>query len=102
MKRIVQTIGVSPDRFSDYCSLHDQIWPEVADAIRKANITNYSIYHCAGQLVQYFEYIGTDYKTDMQNLSQSEAMQSWCAVCKTMQIPSTGQWTDMEEVFHLV
>lgn len=101
MKRIVQTIGVLPDKFSEYCSLHDQIWPEVSNAIKEANICNYSIFHCNGHLVQYFEYSGTDFEADMQNLSQSEAMQAWCSICKNMQIPNSGQWTDMEEVFHL-
>lgn len=101
MKRIMQTICVQPDKFSDYCALHDCIWPEISDAIWQANIRNYSIFHSEGKLVQYFEYIGSSFAEDMQALSQSDAMQAWCAVCKTMQIPSTGQWTDMEEVFHL-
>lgn len=101
MKRIMQTISVLSERLSEYCTLHDNIWPDVKDAICQAHLTNYSIFHSEGKLIQYMEYTGTDLAADMQKLSQSEAMQSWCAVCKAMQIPDNGQWSDLEEVFHL-
>lgn len=101
MKRILQTIGVRPDCFDAYCDLHDHIWPDVADAISRANLENYSIFHLNGNLYQYMEYTGTDLEADMAALAESEAMLRWCSICKTMQLPDTGVWSDAIEVFHL-
>ena len=47
------------------------------------------------------EYTGDDFERDMQCLAGCDAMRRWCAVCSSMQIPSTGQWEDSQEVFHL-
>lgn len=101
MKRVLQVIGVKQERLEEYCDLHAHIWPEVADAIRQAHLENYSIFYCNGQLMQYMEYTGTAFEEDMQRLSQCDAMRRWCARCKTMQIPDSGQWIDAAEVFHL-
>lgn len=101
MKRMLQVIGVKPECLKEYCDLHDHIWPEVAEAIKQAHLENYSIYYLNGQLMQYTEYTGTAFAQDMQWLSQCDAMQRWCAICRTMQIPNSGQWSDAAEVFHL-
>lgn len=101
MKRMLQHIGVRPECLKDYMALHDHIWPELAAEIHAAHIQNYSIFYCNGQLTQYLEYTGDDLEGDMQRLSQSEVMQRWCSICKPMQIPSSGQWSDAQEVFYL-
>lgn len=101
MKRMMQVIGLRPECVEAYCALHAQIWPEVADAIRQAHLSNYSIHYLNGQLIQYMEYTGDDFTQDMNRLAQCDAMQRWCAVCRTMQIPDSGQWADAAEVFYL-
>lgn len=101
MKRIMQVIGIKPECLNAYCKLHAHIWPDVANAIKQAHLTNYSIHYLNGQLIQYMEYTGENFAQDMQRLSQCEAMQRWCSVCKTMQVPDSGQWTDAAEVFYL-
>lgn len=100
MKRIMQVIGVRPERLEEYIALHDHIWPEVAEAISQAHLENYSIFHLSGTLMQYMEYTGTDLEGDMTRLSESDAMRLWCDVCRTMQLPGSGQWLDAQEVFH--
>lgn len=100
MKRLMQVIGVREDCLDAYIDLHDHIWPEVADAIRQAHLQNYSIYYLNGTLIQYMEYTGQQLDEDMAQLSQSPAMERWCALCRTMQIPDSGQWSDAKEVFH--
>lgn len=101
MKRMLQVIGIKPECLNEYCDLHDHIWPEVANAIKQAHLENYSIFYLNGQLMQYMEYTGTAFEEDMHWLSQCDAMQRWCVLCRTMQIPDSGQWTDAAEVFHL-
>lgn len=101
MKRILQFIGVKPECLEAYCKLHDNIWPEVTEVIKQAHLENYSIFHFEGKLFQYMEYTGDNIEHDMQQLSQCDAMQRWCEICKTMQIPDSGQWCDTAEVFHL-
>lgn len=100
MKRLMQVIGVRPERFQEYCDLHEHIWPEVADAIRQAHLENYTIFHLQGKLYQYMEYTGEDMQKDLRKLSRCEAMLRWCAVCRRMQLPDSGKWEDAEEVFH--
>lgn len=100
MKRMLQVIGVRSECLDEYVDLHDHIWPEVAEAIAQAHLQNYSIFYCNGSLMQYMEYTGSDLEGDMARLSQCDAMRRWCAVCRTMQIPDSGQWLDAREVFH--
>jgi len=98
-------IRVYPDKIEEYKKLHASVWPDVLMKITQCNIRNYSIYLKDNQLFSYFEYIGDDFKADMEKMAADPVTQRWWDVCKPCQEPletiSEGEWwADMEEVFH--
>lgn len=105
MKRYGMVIGVQPDKIEEYKRLHANVWPDVLNMITSCNIRNYSIYLKDGLLFSYFEYIGDDFKSDMEKMSSDPVTQQWWDVCKPCQNPletrAEGEWwAEMEEVFH--
>lgn len=106
MKRVIQLIGVRPEKLHQYIDLHNHIPPEVVAAIHNANLRNYSIFLWNHQLIAYMEYVGDAYEEDLRRLSQSEVMRRWQSICDTMQVPygqgdSSARWMDATEIFHL-
>jgi len=105
MKRYGQVIRLKPGVLGSYKRYHAAIWPEVARKITACNIRNYSIFHRAGYLYAYFEYVGEDFPGDMARMGEDPKTQEWWAIMKPMQdpLPDRGPdewWADMEEVFH--
>ena len=105
MKRYGMIIRVYPDKIEEYKKLHASVWPDVLMKITQCNIRNYSIYLKGNQLFSYFEYIGDDFKADMDKMAADPVTQRWWDVCKPCQEPletiSEGEWwADMEEIFH--
>jgi len=103
MKRYGMVIKVKPGMADEYKRLHADVWPGVLEAIKKSNITNYSIYFKDDTLFSYFEYVGDDYEKDMEEMAANPVVQDWWNVCVPLLIPLTeGEvWTEMEEVFHM-
>ena len=106
-KRIGQLLGLRPERLEEYQQYHVRIWPEIAEAIARAGIRNYSIFHFRGQLFAYYEYAGpeAEYGTRMKDLAGAPRMREWWDVMEPMQVPLDGRrpgawWADMQEVFH--
>lgn len=105
MKRHGQVIGVKAESLELYKEYHSAVWPGVADKIRECNIRNYSIYNMGDKLFAYFEYVGNDFKADMEKMASHEETQKWWAVMEPLQKPleerQKGEWwAEMEEVFH--
>ena len=105
MKRYGMVIKIRPGKFEEYKRLHADVWPEVLSRITECNIRNYSIFHKDGYLFSYFEYVGEDFKADMDNMAADPVTQKWWAVCGPCQEPletrAEGEWwAEMEEVFH--
>lgn len=102
-------IGIPQQNILAYTQMHAAVWPGVLAAIDKANIRNYSIY--LGQiepgtylLFSYFEYIGDDFKGDMERIAD-KVTEIWWSYTDPLQqrlpgTPEGEQWKSMEEVFH--
>jgi L-rhamnose mutarotase len=43
-QRAAFVLRIKPDRVEDYVRVHEQVWPELLEAISAAGIRNYSIY----------------------------------------------------------
>jgi L-rhamnose mutarotase len=107
MRRFGQVLGLRPERLDEYKRHHVAIWPQIAAAIERAGISNYTIFHLRGQLFAYFEYVGPDeeFEARMKELAAAPRMREWWDLMEPMQVPLEGRppgawWTDMEEVFH--
>jgi L-rhamnose mutarotase len=104
-RRFGQVIGVKPERIDEYERLHAETWPGVLEAIRRANIRNYSIFREGDQLFAYFEYVGSDYEGDMAAMAADPTIQEWWRLTDAMQEPRPDRgeghwWKTIPEVFH--
>jgi len=109
MKRVASVIKLRPEHYDAYKEVHANVWPEVLETIRRANICNYSIYHHDGLLFSYFEYIGDDFEADIASIADDPKTREWWQITDPMQesvIPgATGSadgpwWLEVEELFH--
>jgi L-rhamnose mutarotase len=112
-KKIVRygsVIGLREEKLDEYKKLHAAVWPEVAKAIRDANIRNYSIYlrkmpDDKHYLFSYFEYVGDDFSGDMAKMAKNADVQRWWIETDACQEPLADRkpgelWATAEEVFH--
>lgn len=105
VERHGQVIGVKPEKLAEYKAYHAKVWPEVLKKIRECNIRNYTIFEKDGMLYAYFEYVGHDFKADMDKMAADPKTQEWWAIMKPLQVPVPNRaegewWADMKEVFH--
>lgn len=105
MKRFGQMIRLKPKRIEEYKKLHASVWPTVTMAIAKSNIKNYSIYLKDETLFAFFEYHGSEFDNDMEEMANNPVIQKWWDACKPCMIPidtrEEGEWwANMEEIFH--
>ena len=106
MQRYGMVVKLKPGKLAEYTEAHANIWPGIVAMIRQCHMRNYSIFHHAGYLVSYFEYVGDDFDADMAKMAADPNTQKWWDWMKPMQDPldtrAEGEWwADMEEVFHL-
>ena len=105
MKRYGMVIKVRPEKLDEYRRLHAAVWSAVLQRIHDCNIRNYSIYHKDGFLFSYFEYVGQDFRGDMEKMAADPATKKWWNLTDPCQEPldtrADGEWwANMEEVFH--
>jgi len=105
MKRYALIIGLRPEKYEEYKSLHAAVWPGVLAKIADCGIRNYSIYHHDGLLFAYYEYHGDDHEADMAKMAADPETQAWWKICDPCQKPVEGcrpgqWWASMEEMFH--
>jgi L-rhamnose mutarotase len=107
VQRIGMVIGIKADQISAYEALHAASKPGVRDLLDKYHMHNFSIYmrqldDGKYYLFGYYEYTGTDYKTDMEKLGAEPRNQKWLSVTGPMQVPLSGEqsWAMMKEVYH--
>jgi len=109
VQRFGSVIGLKPEKKDYYIELHANTWPSVLDRIKKSNIRNYSIYlaELEGKLYlfSYFEYIGDDFKADMDKIAADPETQRWWKETDPCQnrlpdTPEGDQWLSIPEVFH--
>lgn len=105
MRRFAQVIHVKPEKLEYYRQLHANPWPSVLKMIDECNIRNYSIYLLSdNMLFAYFEYIGSDFDTDIRKMAADPETQRWWKETNPCQQPlglKSGEWWhNLEEIFH--
>lgn len=104
-QRFGAVIGLKPEMVEQYKRLHTGDNVTVRDLLRKAHISNNSIFlhEIDGKWYEfsYWEYVGNDYEGDMARLAAEPRYQAWLKMCDAMQIPLPGAktWTTMERVY---
>jgi L-rhamnose mutarotase len=105
MKRMASVIRLRPEHERTYRDLHAAVWPSVLATLRKAQISNYSIFLRDGLLFSYLEYTGDDYAADTARIAADPETQRWWQLTDPCQQPldtaADGEWwAPAEEVFH--
>ncbi|MDX6355582.1 MAG: L-rhamnose mutarotase [Streptomyces sp.] len=106
MKRYAAIIRLRPEKEAEYRELHAAAWPGVLSMIKRAHISNYSIFLRDGLLFSYFEYTGDDYAADTAAMAEDAVTREWWTLTDPCQQPVEGAaegewWAPVEEVFHL-
>ncbi len=104
--RYASVVGLKPEMEAEYRRLHAEVWPGVLEALRRANVRNYSIFLRDGVLFSYMEYTGADYASDMATLAKDQTTRDWWRLTAPCQqpVPTAAEgewWAPAEEVFHL-
>lgn len=105
-QRLATVIRLRPEKEAEYRELHAAVWPEVLATLKRAKISNYSIFLRDGLLFSYLEYDGDDYAADSALIAADPDTQRWWKLTDPCQQPvesaADGEWwAPTEEVFHL-
>jgi L-rhamnose mutarotase len=76
MAQYAWVLEVRPGYEEEYVRRHQEIWPEMVEALRSAGISNYSIFRRGLTLFGYFE--TDDIDKTREYLANSETNQRWC------------------------
>ena len=102
-ERIAFRMKVHPGRIAEYRKRHDEIWPELSQALHDAGISDYSIWHDPETDYLYATLIRTD-DHQMAALPATEVNQRWWKfMSDIMDYDADGTPTtvDLDRVFHL-
>ena len=105
MKRYASLFRIRPEMKDEYRKAHDEIWPDMAQAIRSSGIRNYSIsFRPDGTLFAYFEC--EDAVKAMEYLKKTEVNTRWQNAMEKFFLKENRallgpEMEDLEEVFHL-
>jgi L-rhamnose mutarotase len=103
MERLCFTFKVFAGQEAEYKRRHDEIWPELVEAIQQAGFRNYSLFRRQQDVVGYVE-CHPDVASAFQELSQSEANTRWSEWFKDVIVSLTdenGDLMTLDEVWHL-
>jgi L-rhamnose mutarotase len=103
MRRNAFAMRIKPGCEAEYKQRHDEIWPELKDELRKAGVSDYSIYLDRNSGVLFaFQYLADDAASD--DLPQKEIVKKWWHMMKDFmetnpdESPVSCQLTEM---FHM-
>ncbi len=105
MKRICFVLQVRPERIEEYKSRHEEVWPEMLQALRETGWNNYSLFlRDDGLLVGYLE--TEDFERALAGMSQREVNARWQKEMSELFVLEPGRNPDQQmrplnEVFHL-
>ena len=102
-ERIAFRMKVHPGRIAEYKQRHDEIWPELAKALRDAGVSDYSIWHDPETDYLFATLVRTD-DHKMAQLPQTDANKAWwkfMADIMDYNDDGTPHVVDLNQVFHL-
>jgi L-rhamnose mutarotase len=105
MKRVCFLLKVRAGKMDEYRRRHQQVWPEMLDALRATGWSNYSLFlRPDGLLIGYLETPDFERaRTAMQEHSVNARWQAEMApFFESLELgPADASMTPLEEVFHL-
>jgi L-rhamnose mutarotase len=106
MKRVGFLLKVKPDKIEEYKARHQEVWPDMLDALRRTGWHNYSLFlRPDGMLFGYFE-AEESLQTSLDGMAKEEVNARWQQSMVPFFENLGGAQADeamqqLEEVFHL-
>jgi L-rhamnose mutarotase len=106
MKRVGFLLKVKPDKIEEYKKHHENVWPEMQEALRRTGWHNYTLFIREDGLVfGYFE-APVDFKTALESIQQEEVNPRWNEfmdpyIEKLPDFAVDESIIELEEYFHL-
>jgi L-rhamnose mutarotase len=105
LQRVCFLLKVKPHRLAEYKQRHQQVWPEMTEALTKAGWHNYSLFlRDDGLLIGYVE--TPDFHRSLQQMANTDVNRRWQAEMADFFEDISGLRADehivpIPEVFHL-
>jgi len=102
-ERIAFRMKVHPGKIAEYKKRHDELWPEMATALRDAGVSDYFIWHDPQTDYLFATLVRTDDHT-MDKLPLTDANKRWWVFMRDImeyREDGTPQVVALNEVFHL-
>jgi L-rhamnose mutarotase len=74
-QRTAFVLRVRPEKIDEYIRAHEDVWPEMLDALRGAGIRNYTIFRDDNRMFGYFE--ADDLAAAGRYLAQQDVSARW-------------------------
>jgi L-rhamnose mutarotase len=103
MERVCFTFELRPGAEDEYKRRHDEIWPELVEAIREAGIRNYSLFRRGSQVIAYAE-CHPDVATAFGKIGATEVNARWAEWFEDLIVSLTDEHGSLfraGEVWHL-
>jgi L-rhamnose mutarotase len=103
MERICFTFELRPGTEDEYKRRHDEIWPELVEAIQEAGIRNYSLFRRGGQVFAYAE-CHPDVATAFGKIGATDVNRRWSEWFEDVIVALTDEERNLlraDEVWHL-
>jgi len=103
LKRIGQIMYLHHDAYAEYQKRHNNLFPEMRQALKEAGAHNYSIFlnRETGQL---FAYLEVDNVEKYDAIAKTDATKKWWAYMEPLMDTNPDKspvTVDLDEVFHL-
>lgn len=102
MERYCFVIELEPGSEDEYKRRHDELWPELASAIRDAGISNFSLFRRGLEVIGYCE-CEPDGATAFGELAETEVDRRWSESMSDLiarETDESGRLIAYEEVWH--
>jgi L-rhamnose mutarotase len=103
MQRYCFTFNLRPGAEAEYKRRHDEIWPELVEAIRDAGIHNYTLFRRGLQVIAYCE-CEPDAATAFARVGATDVNRRWAESFEDVierLVDDQGRLMDAVEVWHL-
>lgn len=106
MERVAFLLGIKSGQEAEYKRRHDEIWPEMVEALAQAGARNYSIYFDVDSTRQ-FAYLEAepDFQTFVQRISVDPVNARWQEYMRDIMNvavdPAINWPVRLEEAFHM-
>jgi L-rhamnose mutarotase len=103
MERVCFTFELYPGAEEEYKRRHDEIWPELVEAIQQAGIRNYTLFRRGTQVIAYAE-CDPDVATAFGKVGATDVNRRWAEWFRDLIVSLTDEHGHLflaHEVWHL-